>query len=139
MTPDPTSRRSGAIPRDRPTERRPGAPTAATSPSTSGKPDGRGGGSLQVWDAATGDPVGGGADLASVVERVVFSPDGTRLATAGWDHTVTLWDTWALRPLFTLRGHADRVWGLNFSPDGHLLASASGDGTVRLWDATPSR
>jgi len=63
-----------------------------------------------------------------------FSPDGTLLASAGWDATVRLWDVSTGMPSAVLRGHCDRVYACAFSPDGSLLASASEDRTVRLWD-----
>ena len=62
--------------------------------------------------------------------------DGRRLASAGADTTVRLWDAATGNEVHTLRGHAGRVAGVAFSPDGRRLASAGSiDGTVRLWDA----
>src|SRR5262249_8034248 len=68
---------------------------------------------------------------------VVFSPDGRRLASAGLDQSIKLWDTATGQEVLTLRGHIDNVFCLAFSPDGHRLASASLDKTVRVWDARP--
>ena len=63
-----------------------------------------------------------------------FHPDGTRLATAGRDRAIWLWDLARGEEVARLQGHTSYVWSLAFSPDGTTLASGSGDFTVRLWD-----
>ena len=63
-----------------------------------------------------------------------WSPDGTRLATASYDHSVKLWDPRAGDCLATLSGHTSTVWSCAWSPDGTRLATASGDNSVKLWD-----
>jgi WD40 repeat protein len=71
------------------------------------------------------------------VYAVAFHPDGTRLATAGRDGAVWLWDLGRGEDVVRLPGHKSYVWSLAFNKDGTTLASGSGDTTVRLWDTAP--
>ncbi|MFF3325280.1 TIR domain-containing protein [Streptomyces sp. NPDC002889] len=70
------------------------------------------------------------------VHTAVFSPDGTRVVTAGGDGFVGLWDaatgerTGAVRP-----PGAGAVYCARFSPDGTRIVAAAQDGTARLLDA----
>ena len=70
------------------------------------------------------------------VLSVAWSPDGTQLASAGYDGTVRIWDATSRQQVRVLEGHRDGVSSVAWSPDGTQLASASYDGTVRIWDAT---
>jgi len=68
------------------------------------------------------------------VHAVDWSQDGSRLASAGEDHTLRVWSGVGGKPLGVLRGHSARVTSVAWSPDSRHLASASDDGTVRIWD-----
>jgi hypothetical protein len=58
------------------------------------------------------------------VLSVVFSPEGTRLASTSADSTVKVWEATTGQLLHTLTGHNDMVSSVAFSPDGTRLASA---------------
>ena len=64
---------------------------------------------------------------------VAFSPDGTRIVSAGEDGTVRLWTLDGKPAAEPFKGHHGPVSRVAFSPDGKRVASGGGDGTVRLW------
>jgi len=68
-----------------------------------------------------------------------FSPDGTRIFSASYYGTVTIWDATSGAECASLSGHQGRVNACAFSPDGIRIVSASLDGTLRLWDAASGR
>lgn len=90
------------------------------------------GASVRVWDLATGQSTKPVKGLKASVGRVVFSPDGRHLATAGSDKVVRVWDVETGEELADLIG-PDRVGVVAFSPDGKSLAASSKDGSVRIW------
>ena len=65
---------------------------------------------------------------------VAIDPTGQRLATAGDDLSVRLWDLTEGRHLTTLLGHTRRVWSVDFAPTGDALVSSGDDGTAVIWD-----
>ena len=91
---------------------------------------------LGVWlyDAHTKDFVSLiGVEGTGLLSKIVFSPDGTRIATGDWDGKTTLWDINTETALATY-SHKDYITSIKFSPDGKFIATGSRDATATLWD-----
>ncbi|KAF3010002.1 hypothetical protein E8E13_011392 [Curvularia kusanoi] len=68
------------------------------------------------------------------VTTVVFSQDGTCIASSSQDSTIRLWSATTGDHLKTLGGHLDCVTSVAFLPDNQRIVSGSFDQTVKLWD-----
>ncbi len=89
-------------------------------------------GTMQWWDANTGENQKTFTEYVSGSRTITYSPDGKKIAvTAGGK--VNLWNA-SGKHLKTLAGHKGYVAGITFSPDGEILVTGSSDKTARLWD-----
>jgi WD40 repeat protein/serine/threonine protein kinase len=70
---------------------------------------------------------------------VAASPDGERLAAAGNDSDIYVFDARSRNLIHRLTGHQARVWAVAWSPNGSQLASACWDGSIKIWDAKTAR
>lgn len=91
-------------------------------------------GEATLWNVADGSQVATFGQHKDSLYAAALSPDGRRLATAGYDKQIILWDVESGSPLHVLTAHNGCVYDLAFRPDGNVLASASADRTVKLWD-----
>ena len=65
-----------------------------------------------------------------------FSPDGSRIVTAGHDGIARLWETSTGRRLAEFESHAPALWTVALSPDGSRVAVGTSESTVVLFDVT---
>jgi len=64
-----------------------------------------------------------------------FSPDGSCLASAGFDMRVFFWNVYGDCENFScLTGHTGAIMELRFSTDSSFLFTCSTDKTIRVWD-----
>ncbi|KAJ2604315.1 HIR complex subunit, partial [Coemansia sp. RSA 1804] len=90
----------------------------------------------------------------TAIFSVDFHPDGTRLATAGMDNKIRIWNTGAItkptaaatadndsenstaapRLLSTLTAHSGAVLCVRFSPNARYMASGADDMIVLIWE-----
>jgi WD40 repeat protein len=94
-------------------------------------------GVARLWSVEPGESSKRVRDLAEsqdAVFAVAFSPDSKKLATAGADRIIRVYETESGKLLAQIEDHADWIFDIAFSPDGKRLASASRDKTCKVFD-----
>jgi WD40 repeat protein/serine/threonine protein kinase len=93
------------------------------------------GGSVDLYPTGGNGPPTSFARIRGGVSDLDFSPDGSILgASLGDQQAAILWDVAGLKEPVSLRGHKEKVHGVEFSPDGEWVATWSDDHTTRIWD-----
>ena len=94
--------------------------------------------SVHIWETETGREVMTVITSHGLLTDILFSPDGTSLATAGWDQLVKVWDIGPDHEVLTVQPFTEdglaSVSRVTFSPDGTMLAAGGVAGGVSLWD-----
>lgn len=95
---------------------------------------------VQLWDTATGQPIGSALRHSGAIKSIRFSPAGApRVLTASADNTARLWDALTGKPIGTVMQHDGPVFSAAFSHDGTRVVTGSQDNTASLWDASNGR
>jgi WD40 repeat protein/serine/threonine protein kinase len=97
-----------------------------------------------IWDANTGMRTGivfhhagvaGFSSKETDVWEAHFSPDGSKVLTAGGDGFVRIWDAATGTPLGAPLSHdKSPVQSAKFDPTGGWIVTGARDGLVRFWD-----
>ncbi len=69
----------------------------------------------------------------AAVYSLAFSPDGSRLAAAGFERKVRMYDPQSHELVGELEGPDTDLRSVAFSPDGTQLAAAGRNGKIRVW------
>ncbi len=71
---------------------------------------------------------------AREVASVAFSPDGQRLASAGADGAIKIWNSKTGQLIQTIKAHVGWAHCVAFHPNGRHVVSAGEDKRFRVWD-----
>ena len=91
-------------------------------------------GTLEMWDADSGEPRGLPWQERGRILSLVFAPEGRTLITGGKDGKVRLRDWPSGRERAVFSAHPKAVYSVGISPDGQTLATGGEEGRVKLWD-----
>ena len=92
-------------------------------------------GEAKIFQVADGKLLGDLVRTNDSVFAVSLSPDEKRLATAGADRAIRVFDFATQKQQLLIEDHADWVMDVAWSADGTRLASASRDKTSKVFDA----
>jgi hypothetical protein len=92
-------------------------------------------GEAKIFQISDGKLLGDLVRTDDSVFAVSLSPDQTRLATAGADRAIRVFDLATQKQQLIIEDHADWVMDIAWAPDGSKLASASRDKTSKVFDA----
>jgi WD40 repeat protein/serine/threonine protein kinase len=91
-------------------------------------------GFLKLWDFAAGQELRSLGEHRGGISHFAFNPKRTRLATAGLDGAVKVWNWPDATLVEALEGQRDGGMSVAYSADGAWLAAGS-KSRVRVWDA----
>ena len=97
-------------------------------------------GTVQLWDATTGESLAIFTNHFSHIDALAFSPDSSTLASGSTDGTIQFWDIKTGNPLQKrITGHLSWLRDVTFYKDSSTIASVAYNGIITLWDLKESQ
>jgi WD40 repeat protein len=90
---------------------------------------------VHLWNVESGQLARTFKGHQGGVWDIAFSPDGTRLASAGVDGTIKVWETTGRRNTISIAEGKAPFWEVFLSSDGRIAITGRGHETIRLWNA----
>lgn len=90
-------------------------------------------------DVASGNRISKVGDELDVVLAADISPDKQRIAIAGPQKIVRVFNSVSGELVFEMKKHTDWIFSLRYSPDGVLLASGDRSNGLVVWEADTGR
>jgi WD40 repeat protein len=91
-----------------------------------------------VWDLADGSThkvqAHGGPAMG-----IAFSPDGSMIATTGYDGAVDFWDATTLAPLASFPRSREPIVDVAFNANGNTMVTSASDRQIQIWNLAESR
>ena len=90
---------------------------------------------LIVWDSTNGTILHS-KTYPGALDALTVSPDGARMAVAGADRNIQIWDINRFEILHEFRAHDALVTAMVWHPSLPIVASGSRDRSIRFWDTS---
>jgi Tol biopolymer transport system component len=90
-------------------------------------------GSVQIWNAFTGEMAQDYRQHTGPVYTASWSPDAQHIASAGQDSDIHVWEPFTGQTITRYTGHTDAVKTLAWSTDSHSIVSGGNDLTLQIW------
>jgi CubicO group peptidase (beta-lactamase class C family) len=91
---------------------------------------------LKLLNISSGEVIKNFTGHTNAVSSVLFSEDGTWIASGSWDKTVKIWDVTTGNELYSFENHSLIVSSIALSSDELTLASSSFDKSINIWNVS---
>jgi hypothetical protein len=89
---------------------------------------------VRVFAAENGNPISAWSAHDDAINALAITPEGGRLASAGGDKLIKLWELISQTEVARYEGHVGAVTGVAFNTNATELFSIGGDKQIKLWD-----
>ncbi len=88
---------------------------------------------IRVVSTHTGESIAGWQAHSDSISEIALSPDGERLATAGNDKLLKIWE-WASHKQIAQLEHGGALFGVGFNTNGTEVLAIDADKQLKVWD-----